>query len=322
MSLTTVSNLSIRDTLTANLQSQQNTLLELNQALSSGYNYSNLTDYAPSDAQNLVNLQNTVTQRNGYIGAIATVQSRLSVYDATMTDMESVVAQAQQLVAGQPSFDPSKSGSTSALADSFLKSISNDLNQSVNGRYIYSGSRYTTSPVQDLTTLAVPPTQAIQTANNLPDYDTQYVAPGNTSQAAWTSDSVTIDSSYTVQYGVTSNDKTFQQLITGLRYLKAAGQATDSTTYQANLSQANSYLIQAQTNLQTLHTNVANNINVLSSEKDTQNSYITELNSQINDIRAVDLTKVSTEITLLQTQLQASYSATGSLEKLSIVQYL
>ena len=78
----------------------------------------------------------------------------------------------------------------------------------------------------------------------------------------------------------------------------------------------------AITGIQTLHAGVANNINALTQEKTTQNTDIANLQSQISNIQSVDITQVATEINLLQTQLPASYSATGMIEQLSIVKYL
>ena len=71
-----------------------------------------------------------------------------------------------------------------------------------------------------------------------------------------------------------------------------------------------------------MHAGVADNINMLTSEKQTQNTAITNLTTQLTNIQQVNVTQVATELNLLQTQLQASYSATGTLEKMSIVSYL
>jgi flagellar hook-associated protein 3 FlgL len=142
---------------------------------------------------------------------------------------------------------------------------------------------------------------------------------------SYTADSAVIDSGFTVSYGISSNDPSFQRLINGLRYINAAvtaGKGGDNATYQADMQQASSMLGTSLTGIQTLHTNVAGNQNTLTQQTKTQNADITSLSDQISNIQQVDLTKVGTEINLLQTQLQASYSATASLEQLSLVKYL
>jgi flagellin-like hook-associated protein FlgL len=404
MTINQVSTTSIQQILTSQLQAEQSNLAQLSEQLATSKKYTDLTDYSPSDALNILNLQDSSTQRQAYIGVINTVQTRLSGYDTTMTDMESVVSQAQALAAGNPNYSAASAPGIAAIASNFLKSVSVDLDQQIGGRYIYAGSRYTTEPVTDLTTLTNTPSSTILTDGaSLPVYDSGYSAsatttaisgqtvtfggtPGSpqnasvtiggttytyavqpsdtlstiaaglasvlntagitgssatgavltvggstapsaaavnvTDTAAYATDSATIDSGYTVQYGVTSNSPAFQQLISGLQFLQAAGNATDNTTYQANLTQATTLLTSALSSIEGLHSTVANNINSLTDETTSQNTGLSNITDQIDNIQQVDLTQVSTELNLLQTQLQASYSATGTIERMSIVQYL
>ena len=401
-----ISTASLGSMLTTQLQSQQATLAQLTAQLSSRQQHNDLTDYAPSDALNLMNLQDSATQSQAYIGVINTVNARLSGYNTTMTDMESITSQAQGLASGNPTYVAANAAGINALATNLLKSVGVDLNQQIGGRYIYAGSRYSTAPVVDLTTLPQPPSSTIYTDNQtLPIYDTGYSAsaltmnistaapnstvtiggtvgspqnasvtvggttytygvqptdtpttiaaglsaliavgyPGTTNTgaainisngiatsasamvtntSAYAVDSATIGQGFSTQYGVTSNDPAFQQLIAGLRYLQAAGSTTNAATYKTDITQANTLLGSALTSLQAVHAGVADNINMLTSEKQTQNTAITNLTTQLTNIQQVNVTQVATELNLLQTQLQASYSATGTLEKMSIVSYL
>lgn len=143
-----------------------------------------------------------------------------------------------------------------------------------------------------------------------------------TSATAYTTDTGTIDTGYTVNYGITSDNPAMQQLVAGLRYMQAAGQSTDQATYKAYMTQAASLISSAITSLQGLHTTVANNINVMTNEKDAQNTALTNLTEQVANISQIDTTQVSAELTSMETTLQASYSVTGSILKLSIVSYL
>lgn len=403
MSLTTVSSLSVKTSMTTALQSEQSTLTKLTAQLSSEKKNSDLTDYSASDAMNLVNLQSTATQKQAYVSVIDTVSNNLSVYDTTLTDLETLASQAQSLANDNPTYNASTASNVATQSTNYLKSVSADLNQNVNGRYIYSGSRFNTIPTQDLSTLSTSTlSSTIETdGSTVPAYDsaaslststsgqnitvngtvgTGQVAtvkvtsggtqstynytvkstdtaatvaaslaalvPGATNTAgssvltiqagdtidsagvtttntdAYTTDSATIDTGYTVNYGISSDDPSIQKLVSGLRYLQAAGNATDATTYSTDMTQAKSLLSSAVTSLQNLHTGVASNINVMKTEKSAQNTAISNLTDQVDNIQQVDVTQVSTEITSLETVLQASYSATGSLLKMSIVSYL
>jgi flagellin-like hook-associated protein FlgL len=490
--MTTVSNIGLQLLLTGNLQSEQSTLGILNEELASNKKFDNLTNYVPTDALNLINYQNVITQKRSYLGSIQTVQSRLTAYDATMTDMENIAGQAGALASSSQNFNATTATQIQAQVKNYLLQVSNDLNQQIGGRYIYAGTRYTTSPVtSDLNILTGAPQTIITNSQTLPDYDTEKIANGSalptpTSKVtfdanlpsdatvnftstpstvqifdstgathnltytwtktgtndwtldataagsapafhakidfvfndgtngpagtvasmsqdpsspsnitvdtpttagnpanidmsanfgsgaqgitlnfgtydqagglsqnfdsnspvsvtnptftqnglpagsindpnAYTADSAVVDNSLTVTYGISSDDPAFQRLINGLRFMNAAvvaGQGGDTVTYQSDMQQAAAMLSTSLTNIQTLHTGVASNQNTLTSETTAQNTDITNLQNQIGSIQDVDTTQIATEITVLTAQLQASYSATGNLEQLSLVKYL
>lgn len=322
--MATVSTLGIQVQTINNLQSQQFTLALLNQQVATNKLFNNLTDYTPTAAHNLMDFQNAITQKRAYISTIQTVQARLKVYDTTMNDMEKIITQTQQLAAQNQNYDASKIPQIAAQVETYLKQIADDLNQKLGDRYIYAGTRYTTVPVVDLTALAIPTLPfTAETANSLPDYDTDYVAPGPTTSApAWTQDSVTVDSGFTVTYGVTSTALGFQEMIAGLRVFADAVTQTNPATYQSELVTVGTLLGQAISHIQGLHAGVANNINILQTQLDNNTSDINSLLGQISDIQKVDLTEVGTKINILQTQLQASYSASANLTQLSILKFL
>lgn len=454
--MTNFSTYGINLALTGFIQSQQNRLSDLSQEVASGRKFSNLTQYTPTDARTVLDGQTAINQRNSYIASIQNVQARLSVYDTTMGDMENMAVAANQLATQNPSYDVNTVDKISQQATNYLRQMTDDLNQQVAGRYIYSGVRYTTKPVSDLTTLTSTLSSTTTTSPALPTYDTQFsnatsfnintapptgnfvvgnvsipwsqIASGNvtsitvnsspytpspaiaglaapattttqlasnlaatlnalktqapssagissltttsstnqvtfdfggttpasvtpdsggvnsettwvggstpagtiaqtpnSSSAAYTQDTVLIDTGYSVTYGVSSNDVGFQNTINGMRYILAActaGKNGDTATYKADMLQASTLLANGLTGIQNVHSQVASNQNILASQSSTQTADITALQNQLSDIQNADLTAVGAEINLLQTQLQASYSATSSLEKLSLVKYL
>jgi flagellin-like hook-associated protein FlgL len=327
MSVTSVSNLSIVRNLTSALQGQQGSLSDLSNQLSTQKKHSDLTDYSANDARNLVDLQAAATQSNAYVNVIATASTNLSIYDTTLTDLESIISQAYSLANNNPTYGVDVASNVLTQTNNYLKSVTVDLNQTVNGRYIYSGSRYHTQSVKDLSEL---PTTTLDTTiydddSTLPSYDYEYVegaSPASESEEAYTTDQAMIDNGYVVDYGITSNDPAIQKAVMGLRYLQAAGKATDNTTYQSYMTQASSLLASALSQIQNLHTSVANNINVMASEKTAQQTAISNLTDRVTNIQQVDTTEIATEITSLEAILQASYSVTGSILKMSIINYL
>lgn len=143
-----------------------------------------------------------------------------------------------------------------------------------------------------------------------------------TDSLAFQQDSVTVDTGFNLQYGVTSNDPGFQQVIAGLRLINAASAQTDPTVYQNYMTQAATLLTNGLNNVQATHAGVAGSTNTITQETDLQNTDIETLQNQLSNIQQVDLTSVSTQINLLQTQLQASYASTASIIQESILKYL
>jgi flagellar hook-associated protein 3 FlgL len=315
---------------TSSLQAEQTNLAQLNEELASNQQHDDLTDYSPLDAQQLLNFQDAIVQRQSYIAAMQSVSPRLNIYNTTMSDMTSIASQAQELASQNPSLNPNTTGTINTQVQSYMQQVVSDLNQQVNGRFIYAGTRFTTEPVSlnavlsNLTPSATTAEQADPSPNNLPSYDTDFgTADPNVVAAAWTNDSAAIDTGDNLTYGVTSTQDGFQQLIAGLQFVNAATQpGTDAATYQSDMSQASTLLNTAVTNIQVYQAGTAAAINTVSSEQTAQNNDITGLQQQIGNIQNVDLTQVGTELNLLQTQLQASYSATATLTQDSILRFL
>ena len=254
---------------------------------------------------------------------MTTVQSRLSLYDTTLTDLESVTQTAANIASSNQTYDTSKLTTIQAEANTYLKQITDDLNLKSGDRYLFSGVRYSTLPVTDLSTLTAAPSATPVTSPALPDYDNAFVTSGTTADAnAYTKDSVSVDTGYNITYGITSTDPSIQKLVSGLRFIKQATTETTAAAYQADMIQASNLLTSALNGIQAVHTQLAGNQNTLTSETKLMNTNITSLQNQISDTQQVDLTSVSTQINLLQTQLSASYSATASLLQLSILKYL
>lgn len=126
----------------------------------------------------MLNLTSGVTQE-AFASVATTLTPRIQVYDLSLTGIEDIASEAASIVSGNPTYNPEHSGSVATQMQGFMQQISYYLNQQVNGRYIFAGSRYNTVPVGDITTLGKPTTAdatslaANVSANIPPAYDTQ-----------------------------------------------------------------------------------------------------------------------------------------------------
>ena len=108
----------------------------------------------------------------------------------------------------------------------------------------------------------------------------------------------------------------------GLRWANAAVNAPDETTYETDMTNARNMLTPALSAIQNLQSSVASSQATVTQTQTLQNQDITDLTNQIDNIQQVDINSVGVKLNLLQTQLQASYSATAKLTQLSILNYL
>jgi len=182
-----------------------------------------------------------------------------------------------------------------------------------------------------------PPSNAVDnitdSTSGLPVYDrdyTTYNAASSTDQAslaslAYGTRKVTIDDGESVNVGISADNEAFQNLINGLRAAKtAADQAGTYTTEDrdAFMTLAQSCLSKALSGVRTLDTRNDLATSTISS-KDTQlTTAINVIDTRSDALQAADTTVAATMLTASQNQLEASYKATSSIIKMSLLNYL
>jgi len=320
-----LSTLGLQLSINDKLSTGQSLLSTLTEQLTTGIYSTNLIDYSASDAQKLLNISSELSEQDGFLSVITTIESRLKVYESTLTGIEDTASEAYSSIISEPTYSADKAASLKSLIEGYMDQMAYYLNQKVGERYVYSGSRYDQQPVTDITALPSPPTEVapyLATGNTVPAYDVDYNAadPGALVPAANTNESTAIDSSSDLTYGVNSNEDGFQQIIMGLRWAYAATQ--DSANYETYMSRANGLLTDGISNTRATHTTSANAYNSLNNAKTLIKDNMLNLNTQASDISEIDLNEVAVKITALQSQLQASYSATAILLSLSLSDYI
>ena len=305
------------------LSKGQSSLNTLTQQLSSGIKSSNLDDYSATEAKKLINLNSSLASQKNYVDVCSQVSTRITSYDSALSGIEKIISNASTLATSSSSYDASTNASTASEIKGFLQQVSYYLNLQVGSRYIFAGSRYQTAPVSDLSslpTLTTASTETVVTTPTLPTYDIDYTGAGSTNAAAYAVDSVSVDPTESLQYGISSDDASFQEVALGLRYAYAATQ--DPTNYATLMTSARTYLSQGLSDVQAVHSTLSSNGSTLTNVKTKLSNDINDIESQLSNIQSVDTNEVSVRITSLQTQIEASYSATAELLKLSLLKYL
>lgn len=315
-----VSTLGIQVANTNILKNEQASMAKLNEQLASGKQSSDLTDYSPSEALNLLNLDATITKREGFINVIETISTRINVYDQSLTGIEDLAAQAASLTNTSPIYNESSNTSNAEQIKGFMQQMAYYLNQQVGDRYIFAGSRYGTSPVTDITALGDPTLETYPASDpDLPAYDSDFTT-SPTSPEAYDQDVVSIDTTQSLEYGITSTQEPFQYLVMGLRYAYQATQ--DQANYETYMTTARDLITQGLDGIRGIHSTMAATQTVLDQVKSRHAQAIDDINNQISDIQSVDVSEVAVKVNTLQTQMEASYSVTAKMAELTILNYL
>jgi len=160
--------------------------------------------------------------------------------------------------------------------------------------------------------------------------DGPYAALFNASgyAATWStaSDQVTtaqISSTETVVTSVSANAQPFRQLAQAYAMVKEFGGANfGSAAGQAVIASATTLVSSALAGMTSAEAGIGQSQSALSDANDRMTTQIGYLSTQASDLVSVDAAALSTRISGLQTQIQASYEMTAQLQQLSLVNYL
>ncbi|PVB61954.1 flagellin [Labrenzia sp. 011] len=187
------------------------------------------------------------------------------------------------------------------VAASYLEDVTALLNTQLAGRYIFAGSNTQEMPV-DL--------DAYQ-AGNLTDVNTDYYTGDDYEQ------SVRVNSDRTLEYGVTANADAIEEAMRALSYAATADPLT-----MEDLETLSDLLVGAQDGVVALRSIASTAAASLESFISTEQDYIATAGEMITDISAADVAQLIVEASNYEVQLEASYAALGSLNDVSVLDYL
>ena len=316
-----------------NSQTQLNTL---SQQLNTGLISTSLEGYGTS-APTILNLTDSVSETQAFITNSTQVNTTLTAYDTTLNQLGTDASQLNTALTQVSPSDPTSIATLQALIKGLQVDVGATLNSQVGNTYLYSGTRFNTQPVVDLTQLTppatpvaftpvVPNTTALPSPPNppgtynspLPTYDTQSPATDPNNQA-YATQTLNVSSTQTMTYGITSNDPSIQALVYAMQEAQAGSTATGATQTQF-YANATSALQTAITGIQNLQQQNDNGEVVIKDQQSVQTQTIANLQSQLGNLQTVSTTTAATELTNVENQLDASYKVTSTILNLSILQ--
>ena len=304
----------------------------------------------------------TLGARSSQLVALQQQQGSLTTYQdnntlaatrlsSTVTSLDAIRTAASTFLSALTTAS-SSGGLTTSLqtnASSSLAAMTAALNISVSGQYIFAGINSGVQPMTSYTSTSANKT-AIDTA-----FSTQFSFPQTSASASgisgtdmqsfldgsfasmfsattfntnWSSASDTamqseIMPNQTIDTSVSANATPFRQLAQAYSMVTEFGGTNFSSAAGAAVIKTAMGLVSgAVTNLTTLQAGVGITQTAITDANTTLTAQGDVIATQIDAMAGVDQTELSTRLAALQTQLNATYSVTAQLQKLSLVNYL
>lgn len=291
-------------------------------------------------APQILNLQNEIASRDGYIRSIGLANVNLRSYEVTIDRMIEVASDLVKASAPLSSDEPNFATTAETTAVNILVEIEANLNIEIGERFLFGGTRFDTAPVVELSSLPtytandIGIANTVETANDIPTY-TVDAGGANTAVSYHTQGPNTVDArSYervnltiadniTVGYGLTANEEAFQNLIeASIRFRSAAQPGLTSAQREAFLSEAETLSLSARDQLRQLQSTNGLNLARLSQQTDAHNSFISISQIALDDITLADDATAAAELASLTSQIQASFTTIGRRSQFSLVNFL
>jgi flagellar hook-associated protein 3 FlgL len=132
------------------------------------------------------------------------------------------------------------------------------------------------------------------------------------------------DSSTVMQYGVQANDPGFRHMLEGMYMLASVdvSKITDTTTYQIYMSKVMSELTQGNDAVTLVQTTLGTQQEQVKNITTSQQQSIDLIDARLTTVEGADPYETQAKYNALETQIQASYSVTAKLGKLTLLNYL
>jgi len=314
--MTRIADLSQNKIVTSLILDTQNRLADKQAQISSNQKSQ---DYAgiSSDSMQLVSLETSERRMEQYLTDNVYVDLRLNgtlnsidSLKHSITDIRGILR--SLMVDGKLAAGVDKD----TISDVKTQEIEDFLNTTINGRYLFSGSKTNTRPVE---------TGNMTTA---PAYDATFNTKAESSFYYKGDDTIIkarIDEGVVMEYGVTAADSGFEKLIRSIRILRSTnitGDPPNDADYMKKVEHSLNLLNQADSEIQALEMNIGTRIQQL--ETTNKNITISQnfARGLIADIEGVDTFQAVAELTQDQTMLEASYSTMVRLSNLTLTKFL
>ena len=337
--MTYISTSSLTSPLRLSVQQAQAALTQAQTEVSSGA-YADVGLQLGGGTGQLLSLRSSVDSLNGYTTTNSIASTRLSATDTALTSMLST---AQSLSATLTSAQSTGTPTTglAATAQGALQGLIGQINTSAGGQYVFGGIATQTTPIANATATSTAAQAAFQnylstnglSASTLTGAQmtsflgssafTSLFSGSAFSSASSQTMTTEIAPGQTTATSVSANQSAFQTVSQSYTMLaQFTGDNVSAAAQSAVVSTAANLLSTGIAGLTNVQAGVGVAQDAIAQANTQISAQTTLLSSSASNLDSVDSYALSSQVTQLQTQLEASYSLTSRLQQLSLVNYL
>ncbi len=258
-----------------------------------------------SDSRRLVNVESSHVRTTQYINNNNLVEQRLQSMETNVSQAFDVITEYKTLIINALNADNSADLAMQIQAQSKLDEMTSLLNLQDDGRYLFSGNRTDSAPVDQT---GLPATYTVPSS----DGDSLGYYQGDS-----TVFSVQADDNFTVNYGVTANEPGFERAIRSMHMI-VIGPPND----RATLEEALGVIDEAINNVSDIRTRIGAARAALENVNTRLTDFQLFSEKTIGDLENTDVTEVISSMAADQLALEASYSIISRLADLTLVRFL
>ena len=268
-----------------------------------------------ASAQRLITIENQLARAEQYQKNIDVGQKRISLMNDAVEGIADAATTMQGMLAQRSGDSQSYYEVDLALpqqAANLRDLVVDMLNTRDDSRYLFAGGATDARPVQlDNGTYTAPTPPPMPAAA-----DTSWYEGDNVVQ------SIRVDTSTTVDYGITADNAGFEKVIRALDTIANLSFSDPVTAAELQvLDDTRALLTTALDEIKVVENDLALDYKRLDDMAERQTSFINFANNQIGDIENINEAEVITEMNAAQVQLEASYLTLSTIQRLSLADY-
>lgn len=268
-----------------------------------------------ANAQRLITIENQLARAEQYQKNIDVGQKRISLMNDAVEGISEAATTMHGMLAQRSGDSQSYYQVDLALpqqAANLRDLVVDMLNTRDDSRYLFAGGNTDTRPVQlDNGTYTAPTPPPMPAAADTSWYEGDGVVQ-----------SIKVDTSTTVSYGITADNAGFEKVIRALDTIANLSFSDPVTAAELTvLDDTRALLTTALDEIKVVENDLALDYKRLDDMAERQTSFINFANNQIGDIENINEAEVITEMNAAQVQLEASYVTLSTIQRLSLADY-